>query len=669
MKMSCLLLQPTKWAIDVSVLFLAYALAYVIRFEGPPGRDMVYCLVASLPFALALKLLCLAAYRVPRLTWRYVGLLEAQRVLAALGTATPILVGLRLLADRYGDLPVLDGLREVPLGVLAIDLALSYLGAMAARASVRLWQERLDRNRLNAGGVPRVPTLLIGAGTSGALVAKELEARPDLGIVPVGFLDDDVRKRGTIIQGVKVLGTTADLGRVAQETRALQALITIQNTGGPDMRRIVRRCEECRLHAKIIPGIHEIAGGHINLSRIRDVAIEDILRREPVKIDAPAVAGFIRGRTILVTGAGGSIASELCRKLCGFGPGTLLLVEQAENNLFYIHRQLTHDFPDVAVVPFVADICDGPRMEEIFAAHRPEVVFHAAAHKHVPLMEWNPGEAVKNNVLGTRQVARLADAHGVREFVMISTDKAVNTTSVMGVTKRVAEICLQTLSCRSSTRFVTVRFGNVLGSTGSVIPIFREQIARGGPVTVTHPEMRRYMMTIPEACELVLQAASMGQGGEIFILDMGEPVKIVDLAREMIRLSGLTPEDIEIRFTGIRPGEKLFEELTLEGEMAAKTANAKIFIGRQKHHEAATVERQLRELEQLAARTQTDALLAKLGEMVPEYTGDADLVVRRDRVTAGRAFETARALTKRGTHRGVPSIAVSNHADSNNALR
>src|SRR5262249_50661804 len=348
-----------------------------------------------------------------------------------------------------------------------------------------------------------------------------------------------------------------------------------------------------------------IVGGKLNLSQIREVAIEDLLAREPVRLDEQIVGASISGRVVMVTGAGGSIGAELCRQLCRFGPARLVLIERAQNALFEIHREPAAAFPHVLIDPRIADICDVARMRQLFEEAKPELVLHAAAHKHVPMMEWNPSEAVKNNVGGTRVIANLADSFGVERFVLVSTDKAVNPSSVMGATKRVAEIYLQALSQRSSTRFVTVRFGNVLGSAGSVIPLFREQIARGGPVTVTHPDMMRYFMTIPEAAQLVLQAAAIGKGGEIFILDMGEPVSILDLAKDVITLTGLKPfVDIDIEFTGLRSGEKLFEELETTGEHITKTRHPKIFIGKIAAPPDEDIQRALARL----------SLLIKLGE-------------------------------------------------------
>jgi FlaA1/EpsC-like NDP-sugar epimerase len=464
------------------------------------------------------------------------------------------------------------------------------------------------------------PTMLIGAGRGGVMVAKEISARPDLAILPVGFIDDDPVKVGTIVHGVPVVGTTAQLAELCAKRGAKQVLITMAAAPGREVRRITKLCEDTHLPVKIIPGVFEIVGGRVNLSRIRSVAIEDLLRREPITLDEEAIFGVVRGRVVLVTGAGGSIGSELCRQICRFGPARLLLVENSENSLYQIDRELRTQFPVLTVVPLVANIRDVGRMEAIFAENRPQVVFHAAAHKHVPMMEMNPTEAVKNNVLGTKIVAELADRHGAAEFVMISTDKAVNPTSVMGVAKRAAEIFIQALSQRSKPRFVAVRFGNVLGSAGSVVPLFQEQISRGGPVTVTDREMKRYFMTIPEACQLVLQAASTGQGGEIFVLDMGEPVKIVDLARDLIALSGLREgDDIQIQYIGIRPGEKLFEELSLEKEGAERTRHPKIFIGRIEPHPWDDVLRHIAALERAAERGDGTLIRALFRDFVPEF--------------------------------------------------
>lgn len=602
--------------LDVLVLSVAYWLAFLFRFEFAIPSTWLRVLVVTWPYVVFLGYAGMTLFGVPRMSWRYVTIEDAGRMLFAMTASTAVLVAVRLCGPLLSyDLAIIT----IPLGVLAVNFVVAFLGLSGIRALRRLHGESIERRR-RSGGVEMHRVLLIGAGEAGVLVAREIANRPDLGLKPVGFLDDDRAKQGASIGGLSVLGTTNDLVQIAEQKHVQRALITIANAPGAQIRRITQLCRAADLETKIIPGIYEIVGEKVNLSRIREVAIEDLLGREPVQLDEDTVGAAVRSQVVLVTGAGGSIGSELCRQICRFGPARLILVEQFENALFEIHRELTMTFPQVPIDPCIADVCDVTRMRHLFTTAKPEMVFHAAAHKHVPMMEWNPGEAVKNNVGGTRVLADLADEFGVQRFVLVSTDKAVNPTSVMGATKRIAEIYLQGLSGRSQTRFVTVRFGNVLGSAGSVIPIFREQIAKGGPVTVTHPEMRRYFMTIPEAAQLVMQAGAMGEGGEIFILDMGEPVRIVDLANDLITLSGLRPdEDIEVRFTGVRPGEKLFEELATDAEHADKTRHPKVFIGRIKAHAWDSVITGVDALLGLATSHATERLRAAIADIVPEY--------------------------------------------------
>jgi FlaA1/EpsC-like NDP-sugar epimerase len=611
-----LLNRTVQIAIDVAILSVAYWLAFLFRLEFSIPRAWFHVLLVTWPYVVILQYAALAAFGVPRLSWRYISIGDVSRVLLAVSVANAVMLLIRLVGPYVG--PQVEVV-VIPLGVIAMNFALAFLGLVGMRALRRLQGEASDRKQKDAG-TKRDRVLLIGAGQAGVMVAREIMNRPDLGLHPVGFLDDDPGKLNTSIGGVPVLGRTSDVREVAERKHVTRALITIANAPGKQIRRIAELCRDAELETKIIPGIYEIVGEKLNLSRIREVAIEDLLGREPVQLDEQVVGASISSRVVMVTGAGGSIGSELCRQVSRFGPSRLVLVERYENALFEIHRELTQAFPHVPIEPCIADVCDATRMEQVFTAMKPELVFHAAAHKHVPMMEWNPCESVKNNIGGTRVVADLSDKHGVQRFVLVSTDKAVNPTSVMGATKRIAEIYVQALSRRSPTKFVTVRFGNVLGSAGSVIPIFREQIARGGPITVTHPEMRRYFMTIPEASQLVLQAGGMGEGGEIYILDMGEPVKIVDLARDLITLSGLRPdEDIEIRFSGVRPGEKLFEELSTDAEHADKTKHPKVFIGRIKSHAWEAVAVGVNALIDLAQDAQVERVRAALGDLVPEY--------------------------------------------------
>jgi FlaA1/EpsC-like NDP-sugar epimerase len=602
-------------AADLLVLSLVFWLAFLFRFEFQIPKPWLRVALFNWPYIVALQYAALALFGVPSYSWRYISMREMLLIATATATSTALLVLLRF-ASRTVD--VSRELFFLPFGVLAMNAVLVFVGLVGVRALRRLQGEAQDRKaRAARGEMHRV--LLVGAGQAGVLVARELRNRPDLGLVAVGFVDDDIHKVGMRIGGHTVLGTTEQIAEIAERKRVKRVLITIASAPGPDIRRVTMRCKDAGLDTKIIPGLYEIVGDQVNLSRIRDVGVEDLLGREPVSLDEDQVEDSIRGHAVLVTGAGGSIGSELCRQVARFTPSRLVLVERFENALFEIHRELAAAFPELRLEPCIADVCDATRMDQIFAANRPELVFHAAAHKHVPMMEHNPGEAVKNNVGGTRCVAELADRHGVGRFVLVSTDKAVNPSSVMGATKRVAELLCQGRAQQSKTRFVTVRFGNVLGSNGSVIPIFKEQIARGGPVTVTHPEMTRYFMTIPEAAQLVMQAGAMGGGGEVFILDMGEPVKIVDLAKDLITLSGLRPgEDIDIVFSGVRPGEKLFEELSTRAEVAAKTKHPKIFIGRVAARPWDEVSAHLDELAGLhgAARDEIRGALARL---VPEY--------------------------------------------------
>jgi len=443
--------------------------------------------------------------------------------------------------------------------------------------------------------------------------------RADAELDVKGFVDDDRRKKGGSVSGIKVLGTTDDLARLVGELSIEQVVIAFDQAQGKDIRRVIDICREISVRTQIVPSLHEIIHGRVQISRIRDVQIEDLLGRETVRLDDENLHELLTGKVVMVTGAGGSIGSELVRQITAFNPKLLLLVERNEYVLFQIERELAKNFLQVNFLPLIADIGDEPRMREIFAEYKPLVVFHAAAHKHVPLMERNPTEAIKNNVLATKTIGELAGESGVKNFVLISTDKAVNPTSVMGASKRIAEIVLQDLNQIYQTNYVAVRFGNVLGSAGSVVPIFREQILKGEAITITDKEMTRYFMTIPEASQLVLQAGALGAGGEIFILDMGKPVKILDLAEDMIRLSGLEPyEDIDIVFTGIRGGEKLFEELEITGENLLKTTHPKIFIGKIATYSGEEVANIISNFRQAVEENSTAKIRRLLNHFLPE---------------------------------------------------
>lgn len=424
-------------------------------------------------------------------------------------------------------------------------------------------------------------TLIIGAGSAGTMVVRQLLRNKDAELYPVAFVDDDPKKQKLDILNVPVAGMIRDIPQIVQQMNIEHIIIAIPSLKKEKMNAIFEECTKTNAKTQIVPMLEDILEGKVSVNQFRDVQVEDLLGREPVELDMQSISEKLTGKTILVTGAGGSIGSEICHQVCKFHPKKILLLGHGENSIYLIDLELRNKYKDkIEIVPIIADIQDRERIFEVMEEHKPDVVYHAAAHKHVPLMEYNPKEAVKNNIFGTKNVAEAADTFGVNNFVLISTDKAVNPTNVMGATKRFAEMLIQQLDKRSNTKFVAVRFGNVLGSRGSVIPLFKKQIQEGGPVTVTHPDMTRYFMTIPEASRLVIQAGALANGGEIFVLDMGEPVKIVELAKNLIKLSGYTVEEIGIKFTGIRPGEKLFEELLNENEVHPKQVFPKIFIGK-----------------------------------------------------------------------------------------
>jgi len=607
-------LRHVQYLLDGLILAGAFVGAYLLRFDFQTNRSEMFNVWLQLPYILVLQVGALVFAGVYRFIWRYVGIRELKRFAEAALWSGAALTAMRLLLGRPFDV------WRVPLSVIVMDTVLGFGGTFGVRVLRRLAYEKGRRGAASeASATSRRRVLLLGAGQAGILAAREIVGRGDLDIDIRGFVDDDHKKVGALILGIPVLGTTRDLERLVAEYEVQDVVITIAQISRREILRLMDLCRRIGVNARIIPGLYEILQGKVQVTRIRDVQIEDLLGRERVFLEEEEIGAFLQGKVVAVTGAGGSIGSELARQVARFQPSTLLLIERAEFVLFDVDRDIRRLFPDLTVRPIVADVGDEAWIRSIFATHRPEVVFHAAAHKHVPMMESNPSEAIKNNVFGTRAVAEAAADAGVEAFVLISTDKAVRPTSVMGASKRVAELVLQDLAKRSSTRFVAVRFGNVMGSAGSVIPIFREQIQRGGPVTVTDPEMKRYFMTIPEAAQLVLQAGAMGRGGEIFILDMGDPVRILDIAVAMINLSGLRPfEDMEIVFTGLRPGEKLFEELELDGEEIAKTRHPKIFIGRIAPLASAAVERALRSLQRLARSGDPAAIRDYLNELLPE---------------------------------------------------
>jgi len=596
-------------------LLLAFLLAHDMQFgdwlfEQYPG------LLLGL---LAVKLVVFGLFGQYRGWWRYVGIADLTGILRASLVSTLLAVALWTVAMYVQPLRIyLGNLARVSQGVFVADLAITVLLLAGLRMVIRLYHEEF--RTVEGGKLKRF--LIVGAGNAGEALLREIHRMAVAEYDVVGFIDDDPAKQGLSIHGLPVLGTVEQLPQICKQRNIEEIAIAMPSATPHQLRRVIQVCEGTKIRFRTVPSITDIASGRYRVSQIRDVDINDLLGRDVVQLDTEAISSFLSGKVVLVTGAGGSIGSEMCRQVCKFAPKRLLLVEQAENPLFYIERELRDRFSEVAVEPLICNITDRTRVESIFATYKPDVVIHAAAHKHVPLMELNPGQAIKNNVFGTMVVADAADQNGAGNFVMISTDKAVNPTSIMGCSKRIAELYVQDLSRRSRTHFVTVRFGNVLGSEGSVVPIFKRQIAAGGPVTVTHPEMKRYFMVIPEAVQLVLQAAAMGQGGEIFVLDMGEPVRIIDLARELITLSGFRPgEDIEMVITGPRPGEKLFEELSIKGEDMKPTRHPKIVIWDNIPMDSRRLQAGIKELLEAAETQDRDRIIEKIKQLVPEYQG------------------------------------------------
>ena len=553
---------------DLVTAAVAWSVGFMLRFnfEWPEGYGLKFS--ASLLVLLVVHAAACRWAGLYRGMWVFASLPDLKRVLKAVGVSSAALL-VMLAVDR--------SLPGIPRSMVILYPLLLITIMGGGRATWRMWKEHRLYGGLRAAGKPVV---VVGAGTGGAMLVRELERSPDWRVV--ALVDDNPAKRGLELYGCPVAGRVDELSQVLQDFKAQHVILAMPSAAGDALRRAADLAVRAGAHTFTVPGLEDLMSGKVAINAMRPVEIEDLLGRETVSIDTDHVQTMIAGKTVLVTGAGGSIGSELCRQLAKFSPARLVLVEASEFVLYTIEQWFANHQPDIAVVPLAGDVKDAQRLDEIFAEWQPALVFHAAAYKHVPLMEvGNAWQAVRNNVFGTLQVAQCAQRHGAERFVLVSTDKAVNPTNVMGATKRLAEMVCEALHSQGGkTQFGMVRFGNVLGSTGSVIPKFQEQIARGGPVTVTHPEITRYFMSIPEAAQLVLQAASMGRGGEIFVLDMGDPVRIVDLARNMIRLSGYAEDEIRIEFSGLRPGEKLYEELLSDAEQTRETPHPKLRIAR-----------------------------------------------------------------------------------------
>jgi FlaA1/EpsC-like NDP-sugar epimerase len=575
-KRIALLVKSSHILFDVFIFIFAFIAAFFMRFEGLPNPDNLRQMLIFFPFLALVRLLSFQLFSVYSIAWRYVSVLDAVSIVkACLPVTTILLIGRVFLPDKLV-------LFKIPYSVITIEILLTLLGTLSVRMTRRLIFEQSERDQFQnkTHPVAKKRILLIGAGNAGNMVMKELRQRADLGLEVVGLIDDDPRKLNTNIQGQKILGTTVQIPEIVQKYRIDEALISIANASSKVIRRIVGICEKAKIKVKIIPGLFELLDDKFKIAKIREINIEDLLGRSIISFEehrADTIAHY-QNKRILVTGAGGSIGSELCRQLSAFEPQELILLDKDENSIYEIETELRNRSPHIPLVPLIADVRNEERVAQVFLKHAPQVVFHAAAHKHVPLMEMNVSEAVLNNVGGTRNLAQLADRKGVESFIFISTDKAVNPTSVMGATKKAGEIIVQAIAARSRSRFSCVRFGNVLGSRGSVVPLFQKQIANGGPITITHPQVTRYFMSISEAVQLIIQAGTLGIKGEIFVLDMGEPIRIRDLAVDLIKLSGFGEDDFSIKFIGLRPGEKLFEEILIDDERMQATEFRKIFI-------------------------------------------------------------------------------------------
>lgn len=617
---SNLLHRRIQFLADLLVLTLAFAIAYWLRFDLAFPSDWVHNILGQLPYVVLIQFIALTLAGGRSFIWRYTGITHVRSFIYAAAVSFLLVMALRVgLPDQFFQW-------RVPISVNIMDTVVAFGGALALRVLRRSLYERYEKRKRLKGIVSnriRRPVLLIGAGQAGVLTAKEILGRGDMDLEIKGFIDDDSSKqKRSVVQEIKVIGTTQDLPRLVPMLGIDHVVITMAQASRSDIQRIVEICENVPVKVRIIPGLYEILQGNVEVTRIRDVQIEDLLGREPVELDLESIGKFLAGKTVMVTGGGGSIGSELARQVALFGPAKLLLVERAEFGLFNIDRELREVYPQLELFSLIGDICEQERMRSILGMFQPQVILHAAAHKHVPLMECNAAEAIKNNVLGTHQLGELAGEFGVEVFVLISTDKAVSPTSVMGASKRLAELVVQDLNNRFPTRYVAVRFGNVIGSTGSVIPIFQEQIRKGGPVTITDRRMKRYFMTIPEAAQLVLQAGAIGRngsGGEVFILHMGVQISILELAETVITLSGLRPhEDIKIVETGVRPGEKLFEKLKVEEEDAAETAHPKIFMNRITNRTSEEIRLALERLRELSKNGHEQELRAYVNKLLPE---------------------------------------------------
>jgi len=611
---------------DILLLTGSLFLAYLIRFDFRLPQPYSVLLFQLLPFVLIVKIGCFYFFDLYRGMWRYTSIADLLNIIKAACVSSLIIICLILFShSRF---------IGFPRSVFVMDWCFTVLLISGYRLSIRLYFERTNNDKTSSIPTRQVLTmffkkmtetkrlLIIGAGDGGEKIYREIHNNDRLQYTVIGFLDDDLTKIGKMIHGIKVLGQISDIKRTAKKVTADEALIAIPSATSEQMREILTHCRESGIKFKTIPGIGELINGKVTVNAIREVDYRDLLGRDVIRLDEVKIGSYLKDQCVMVTGAGGSIGSELCRQICRFKPHSIVMFERAESPLYEINHELKQDFGDIKTIPVLADVQDKEQLEKAFEAYHPQTVFHAAAYKHVPMLEMQPWKAVDNNIKGTANLVEVTNKYNVERFVFVSTDKAVRPANVMGASKRIAEMLIQSQNgCGlSHTKYMTVRFGNVVGSVGSVIPLFKKQIKKGGPVTVTHPEATRFFMTIPEACQLILQAGAMGKGGEIFLLDMGTSIKIVDMAKDLIRFSGFEPEvDIKIEYIGLRPGEKLFEELIIEGEDVVPTSHEKIMVLKGMDCNLTILNGNIHNLIQIAKDHKIETIKEKLQEMVPEY--------------------------------------------------
>jgi len=622
---------------DAFLIVLSLYLSYALRFATFNLRDHLDQFFTMLPLVLSVSLATFYVYGLYRGMWRFVGMHDLLAVIKATTIGSILITGILYL---FGTI------NSYPRSIIIMNWFIVIVLIGGSRFAYRLYYEswlKLGHAGKRCSGEN---VLIVGSGSAGEALLREIINNYCLSYNPVGLVDDNRSKRNLTVHGYRVLGNTREIPKIVKEHYVSKIFIAIPSATPQARRRIMLYCKKTGLMIKTLPGVGDLLNGRVKVQMLRDFQIDDLLGREPIKLDTASIKEFLRDKTVMITGAGGSIGSELCRRVASFSPRKLILFERAEYNLYHIQMNLMELFPNVDISAVIGDVQNQDNVERALSRYMPEVIFHAAAYKHVPLMEMNPVEALRNNVLGTWTVADMARKFGVGKFVMVSTDKAVRSTNIMGVSKRMAELVCEGFNGNGKTQFVTVRFGNVLNSVGSVIPLFKRQIEKGGPLTVTHPEIYRYFMTIPESVQLILQAGAMGKGGELFILDMGEPVKILDLARDMITLSGLVPErDIKIEFTGLRPGEKLYEELLTADERVMETLHEKIKVAHRDEVDEIVLQNKIEEMFlDIGQNGFTHETILRIKDIVPDFQPEKGGPTTPKQALRNLSYELTRGL-------------------------